>query len=86
MAKHKGYKIIKSIGDVANLETAEKKLVVDAINELKFDTGETTSKVDSHISSVTPHKFEDLKSGKFYLFGLQKSEDGVMQIITEEII
>ena len=85
MAKHRGYKIIRSVGDVENLNTIEKELIVEAVNEVKFDTDSVTTKADSHIASNLPHRFEDLKDNTFYLFGLQKSKDGIMQIISKEI-
>lgn len=78
-----GYNMMLTVGDVANLKTIAKDMVVNAINEL-FDSIPAT--IASHIANTMPHQVQDLKNNKTYKFGFRLSADGNPQIIFEEVV
>lgn len=47
---------------------------------------EIENDLTSHLNSTMPHIFYDLKNNKKYRYGRRLSENGIPQIISEEVI
>lgn len=81
-----GYNRIRSIGDVANLDTTAKDELVNAINEVKSDVTNNATVMTNHKTDTMPHQLKDTKTNKTYKFGFQLSAEGNPQIIFEEVV
>ena len=81
-----GYNRIRSIGDVANLDTTAKDELVNAINEVNGDVITNATAMTTHKADTMPHQLVDLKNTMTYKFGFQLSAEGNPQIIFEEVV
>lgn len=58
----------------------------DQIETNKLDIAGLQLDADGHKDEIMPHIMKDLKNNKTYRYGRQVSEEGVPQIISEEVI
>ena len=76
---------------ITALETITDDAKVSAIKEKTFSNldarlEESEQDLKIHNESTMPHRIENLKTNKTYRYGYQISADGILQLISEEVI